>query len=71
MTIVTILYPFIVNWVSKHQESKSLVEETRQLYENSFYLNNQDLEYQDNRGFIFQIEGTETEVVIYESQFEK
>lgn len=78
MTVITVLCPLIINWLSKHQGAKSFVEETRQLYESSVLLNNKDLEHLEEQEFSFQIDKhciqikeTGTEVVIYESVFEK
>lgn len=78
ITITIALCPLIINWLSNHQEAKSLVEENRQLYESSIILNNQLPHQQTNERYTIQLDKTRiqinetgTEVIIYESVFKK
>lgn len=78
MTIIMVLCPLIISWLSQHQEAKVLVEESRQLYESSLILNStQTMPLADEFYTIqidkqhMQIPETGTEVIIYESKFKK
>lgn len=78
VVVMMILCPLAINWVSIHRETKNLVEESRQLYEGSLILNDQQtkqfksmddgIRVDKNR---MKIRGNGTEVVIYETVFTK
>lgn len=78
IVVITAICPLIVNWLGKHNTAKNIIEENRHLYESSMSLHNEALQKMEANGHTIQldkyrirIEETGTEVVIYESIFEK
>lgn len=78
MAVILLVYPLAVSWLATYREAKLLVEENRVLYEESFTLNDEyskhkvDEKYSvDIKKNQIRINDTGTEVVIYESIFEK
>lgn len=78
MVVIFFLSPLTINWLSKYQEAKCLVEQSRQLYESSIILNHHQPRQQGDEEYLVEIDRnhirikeTGIEVVIYESVFEK
>lgn len=63
MGIVLFMFPLIVDWLAIHREASSLVEESRQVYEESM----QEKSRQPNK---IKSQSKEVEVIIYESTFQ-
>lgn len=78
MTVIILLHPLAVEWLSYRHDKKNLVEQNRLLYENSTLMIDNNLsqgrispiysvKVEENK---ISIKETGTEVTIYESHFE-
>lgn len=73
MTIILMMCPLVVDWITNQQEAKKLVEESRIQYESSITLKNSQsnqLEYSIKNKKQIEIKEAGTEVSIYEIIFE-
>lgn len=73
MTIILMMCPLVVDWITNQQEAKKLVEESRIQYESSMTLKNSQsnqLEYSIKNKKQIEIKEVGTEVSIYEIIFE-
>lgn len=67
MVIILLMYPLLINWLVAHREAGNLVEESRQMYEDSMQIKEKSFDRMES-GEQFRLE--ETGVIIYEYTFE-
>lgn len=77
MTVILMLNPLVIDWLSSRHRAKELVEENRLVYESSMEINKNKLEKLSNENFSIiidenkiKLKETGTGVFIYESHFE-
>lgn len=77
MTVILMLNPLVVDWLSSRQRAKELVEQNRLIYESSMEINSDQLKNLSDENYSVMIDNnkirlkeTGTGVFIYESHFE-